>query len=167
MLTRSSASPFLKRVLARKHSVRPTRFFGEAFVATQFTHEEGFYCPFKWLTSASWSGESSLNDRDAREFKAALAKYFPRLAELQARANRAREQLGGEKPVGPDLWLVTAERHQFIEVKLPKDGLAERQVAGLALLATGLPSDRPIEVVSVSLDRTSEQFEAYVKAFMA
>ena len=167
MLARSHASAFIKRVLTKKHSVRPARFFGEAFVATQIEHDEGYYCPFKWLTSASWSGEKALNNRDAREFKEALARHFPRLAEFQARANKARKQIGGEKPVGPDLWLVNADRHQFIEVKLPKDGLAERQLAGLALLATCLPSDRPIEVLSVALDRTAEQFAEYVKAFTA
>ncbi len=165
MLARSDASPFIKRVLTRKHKVRPARFFGEAFVATQLRHTEGYYCPFKWLTSASWSGDKSLGDQDKREFREALGRYFPKLTELQTRADRARRHLGGEKPVGPDLWLVRPDRHQFIEVKLPKDGLAERQIAGLALLATSLPSDRPIEVLSIALDRTVEQFDMYAKAF--
>ena len=28
-------------------------------------------------------------------------------------------KLGGRKPVGPDLWLITPDEHKFIEVKLP------------------------------------------------
>ncbi len=44
MLENSSASQFLKRVLAKKHRVRPKRFFGEAFVASHMSHDEGYYC---------------------------------------------------------------------------------------------------------------------------
>jgi hypothetical protein len=55
MLLNPAASPFLKRVLAKKHAVRPKRFFGEAFVASHRPHNEAYYSPFKWLTSTSWA----------------------------------------------------------------------------------------------------------------
>lgn len=163
LLEQSAASAFIRRVLGQKHAVRPRRFFGEAFVASKLEHEEGYYCPFKWLTSSRWSGDGELADRDAREFRNALARHFPRLGDFQQTATAAAHRLGGPKPVGPDLWLVTGGRHVFIEVKLPKDSAAAHQIAGLALLATRLPSSMPIEVLVISLDNTKTLFDEYVK----
>jgi hypothetical protein len=167
MLEKSSASPFLKRVLTKKHRVRPKRFFGEAFVASHMSHEEGYYCPFKWLTSSTWAGSDDLEAKDSAEFKRALARHFPKLGELQTKAAGFAKVLGGPKPVAPDLWLVVNGEHHFVEVKLAKDGLAPHQVAGLALLATCLPSERPVSVTLVNLDSSSDQFADYVKLLTA
>ena len=163
LLLRSPASAFIKRVLSRKHTVRPRRFFGEAWVAAQIPHSEGYYCPFKWLTSSRWVDGNELADRDAREFREALARHFPNLSEFQETAKAAAKRLRGVKPVGPDLWLVTARGHLFVEVKLPKDHAAPRQIAGLALLATQLKSSTPITVQIISLDNAVALFEHYVR----
>ena len=163
LLEQSTASAFIRRVLAQKHTVRPRRFFGEAFVASRLEHKEGYYCPFKWLTSSRWSRDRELADRDAREFREALARHFPGLGDFQQTATAAAQLLGCPKPVGPDLWLVTESHHLFIEVKLPKDSAAPHQIAGLALLATRLPSSMPIKVLVISLDNTKALFDEYVK----
>ena len=167
MLASSSASSFLKRVIGKKHEVRPKRFFGEAFVAAHMSHDEGYYCPFKWLTSSTWASAADLADADAGEFKRALARHFPRLPELQARALAFSRVLGGRKPTAPDLWLVANGEHRFVEVKLAKDDIAPHQLAGLALLATCLPSDKPVSVVLVNLDSNMEQFDEYMNQLTA
>ena len=166
MLLKSHASAFLKRVLAKKHRVRPKRFFGEAFVAAHMDHDEGYYCPFKWLTSSTWTGPDGFGARDAAEFKRALAKHFPKLGQLQTAAKTLAEVIGG-KPVAPDLWLVTNGEHRFIEVKLPKDELAPRQFAGLALLANCLPSEKPVSVILVNLDSNADQFAHFANQLTA
>ena len=163
LLDKSAASPFIRRVLRQKHAVRPRRFFGEALVASTLEHEEGYYCPFKWLTASQWSGKRELTGRDAKEFRGALARHFPRLGDLQRTAAGAAQLLGCPKPVGPDLWLVTKSCHLFIEVKLPKDSAARHQIAGLALLATRLPSSMPIKVLVINLDNTKALFDEYAK----
>lgn len=161
LLRKSQASAFLKRVIGEKHRVRPKRFFGEAFVAAHVPHEEGYYCSFKWLTASTWADSGDLAARDSAEFKRALAKHFPRLGELQARARELAKTMGGRKPVAPDLWLVTNGEHRFIEVKLAKDDVAPHQFAGLALLAKCLPSEKPVTVTVVNLDSSTDQFNEY------
>lgn len=161
MLLDSAASPFLKRVLTKKHAVRPKRFFGEAFVASDMPHDEGYYSPFKWLTSSSWANPDEIGSEDAVEFKKALAKHFPKLDQFQAKAAGFARAFGWAKPVAPDLWLVVNGDHQFIEVKLAKDELAEHQFAGLALIAQCLPSEAPVSVILVNLDNTADQFAKY------
>ena len=167
MLENSSASPFLKRVLAKKHRVRPTRFFGEAFVASRMSHAEGYYCPFKWLTSSTWANADALEAKDSAEFKRALARHFPKLGELQAKAAAFAKVLGGSKPVAPDLWLVVNGEHRFVEVKLPKDAVAPQQLAGLALLAKCLPSQKPVSVILVNLDNSADQFDEFANQLTA
>lgn len=163
LLEQSNASTFIKRVLGQKHAVRPRRFFGEAFVASRLEHVEGYYCPFKWLTASRWSSDRELANPDAREFSQALARHFPLLGDFQQAAAAAAQLLGCPKPVGPDLWLVTKSGHIFIEVKLPKDSAAPNQIAGLALLATRLPSEMPIKVLVITLDNTKTLFDEYVR----
>jgi hypothetical protein len=163
LIEQSNASGFIKRVLVQKHAVRPRRFFGEAFVASRLVHQEGYYCPFKWLTASRWSGDRELASPDAKEFSKALARHFPLLGDFQRSAAASAQLLGCPKPVGPDLWLITESGHLFIEVKLPKDSAATHQVAGLALLATQLPSEMPIRVLVVTLDNTRSLFDEYVK----
>ena len=167
MFQKSSASPFLKRVLGEKHRVRPKRFFGEAFVAAHMRHEESYYCSFKWLTASAWADSSDLAARESAEFKRALATHFPRLGELQARAMQFARTLGGRKPVAPDLWLVVNGEHRFIEVKLAKDEVAPHQFAGLALLAKCLPSEQPVSVTVVNLDSGADQFNEYANRLTA
>ena len=60
--------------------------------------------------------------------------------------------------MAPDLWLVINGEHRFIEVKLPKDELAPRQFAGLALLANCLASEKAVSVMLVNLDSNADQF---------
>ena len=165
MLAKSGASPFLKRVLEEKARVRPDRFFGEAFVASHVSHDEGYYGSFKWLTSAIWTDKSRPQSTDAAEFKEALREHFPQLAALQARA-RSRtlsKRLGGQQPVAPDLWLIANNEHRFIEVKLPGDILRSPQYAGLALLAAHLPSSMPVAVSVVTLDSSEDQFSEFAR----
>ena len=163
LLVGSQASASIKRVIGQKHAKRPRRFFGEALVAAKTPHSEGFYCPFKWLTSSRWADRTELPGSDAQEFREALERHFPQLAEFQQRAKRAANRLGGLKPVGPDLWLVTDREHLFVEVKLPKDAAAPHQIAGLALLATQLESSMPITVRIVNLDNSETLFEQYLQ----
>jgi hypothetical protein len=167
MLEMSSASASLKRVLGKKHRVRPKRFFGEAFVASHMSHEEGYYCPFKWLTSGTWADSTDLEAKDSAEFKRALAKHFPRLSELQAKAVAFSKVLGGRKPTAPDLWLIVNGEHRFVEIKLAKDEVAPHQFAGLALLAKCLPSENPVSVMLVNLDSSVDQFDEYAKQLTA
>ena len=167
MLDTSSAVPFLKRVLKEKHRKRPNRFFGEAFVASHMSHQEGYYCSFQWLTSSIWTDDDDSGSENAAEFKRALAKHFPRLGELQARAVAFAEVPGNPKPAAPDLWLIVNGEHRFIEVKLTKDELAPQQFAGLALLANCLPSTLPVSVHVVNLDSSADQFADYAKRLTA
>jgi hypothetical protein len=161
MLLNSEASPFLKRVLARKHAVRPKKFFGEAFVASHWPHHDGYYSSAKWLTSKRWTGSDALDAEDAAELKKALARHFPKLEQFQATVAAFADAHQGVKPVAPDLWLIVNGQHQFIEVKLAKDELAEHQFAGLALIARCLPSEAPVSVILVNLDNTAAQFAKY------
>ena len=154
---------FLKQVLVEKARVRPNKFFGEAFVASHVSHDEGYYCSFKWLTSATWTDGSRSPSASAAEFKQALRIHFPRLAELQARARTISERLGGPTPVAPDLWLLANGEHRFIEVKLSGDYLRSPQYAGLALLAAHLPSALPIAVSVVTLDSSEDQFKRFTQ----
>ncbi len=120
----------LKRVLLRKHKVRANRFFGEAFVASHLSHDEGYYSSFQWITSGAWADADGVSDDDAGEFRRALATHFPRLGELQAKAAALAKTLDGVKPAAPDLWLISNNEHHFIEVKLTGDELAPHQYAG-------------------------------------
>ena len=90
MLEKSRASPFLKRVLAKKHLVRPTRFFGEAFVASHMSHDEGYYCPFKWLTSRAWADPSDLQATDGRNSSGLLRGISPNSATFKPKRRRLR-----------------------------------------------------------------------------
>jgi hypothetical protein len=150
MLVRSNASAFLKQILCEKASNRPgSRFFGEAFVAATTAHDEGWYGSFKWLTSPRYSGGRQLAGHQG-EFARALTSHFPELARLQAKAARFAEHFG-ERPVAPDLWLISHRGHRFIEAKLPWDSVSQRQIVGLALIARYLRSERPISASVVQL----------------
>ena len=98
LLLGSPASAFIKRVIGQKHAKRPRRFFGEALVAAKTPHLEGYYCPFKWLTSSRWADRTELAGSDAREFREALERHFPRLGEFQQRAMSAANRLEGLEP---------------------------------------------------------------------
>jgi len=44
-----------------------------------------------------------------------------------------------EKPVAPDLWIIDKNNHyRFIESKLPRDKINERQITGLVLIKKNL-----------------------------
>ena len=146
----SQASSFLRRIITAKAKVRPHRFFGEAYVATKLAHEDGWYCSYKWLTSRIWTDERTLPSEFHQEFKQALRKHFPQLCELQARALALANEIG-DKPVAPDLWLIRNDEHWFLEVKISPDDIHESQLAGLALIATCLPSAKKIHVGAVYL----------------
>lgn len=157
-LVGSIASSFIRDIVQTKATVRPERFFGEAYVAGVVLHEEGWYCSYHWLTSSAWTNDRENGDVFHREFKKNLNHYFPRLSELQPKARALAEQLG-QKPMPPDLWLIVNGEHRFYEVKLPGDTLGKHQAAGLALLAKSLPSERPISVSVVYLHDSWSQFK--------
>jgi hypothetical protein len=165
-LRESQASDFIKKILIQKVMLRrkgrirrgdqngDRRFFGEAWVAAhrEFVHDAGWYGSFKWLTAPAWCASGASFSRWYQsEFKLALDEHVVNLEEVQSKALTLRRMLQGEKPVPPDLWLVTASQHRFIEVKLPGDTLKDRQLAGLAIIATCLNASRPISVEVVSL----------------
>ena len=146
MLTSSGASRFLKRILKKKASGRggTRRFFGEAYVAVNTPHTEGFYGSFKWLTNPRFSDGRPFPDGQSsqyqKELRRALVKYFgtDQLVGLRKRAIAFRKRTG-IVPVPPDLWLIDRYgNHRFIEVKLPGDSIKDGQLAGLALIATSL-----------------------------
>ena len=143
----------LRRVLCKKADARPgRRFFGEAYVAAGTPCEQAWYGSFKWLTSPRWSQtHRRLKDPYQRRFRAALLRHFPELEQAQEVARAVRHLFPGPKPVGPDLWFVSDNRHRFVEVKLPDDDLKRHQLVGLALIALYLHSDRPVSVEVVSL----------------
>jgi hypothetical protein len=146
-------SELLRRILCDKAEARPgRRFLGYAYVAAREFHDEGWYGSFKWLTAPKWSGEQKLPDSYQEAFRDALQRHFPTLREFQRICVAATGNQTEQKPVGPDLWLTTPDRHRFIEVKLPGDHLARHQLVGLALIATFLKSDRPVCVEVVTLD---------------
>ena len=142
----------LKRILRKKAGKRPgRRFFGEAHVAATERYRKGWYGSFKWHTSPRWCGSQELQDPYQVKFRNALLRHFPDLKEFQQIAAASMRKLGGRKPVGPDLWLITPGKHRFIEVKLPGDSVGRHQLIGLALIAMFLRSDRPISVEIVNL----------------
>lgn len=112
------------------------------------SHTEGYYSSFKWLTSGIWTDGDDFDAEDSAEFKRALALHFPRLGELQAKAAEFDE-------------------HRFIEVKLPSDEVAPHQYAGLALLANCLPSEKPVSVLVVNLDNSTDRYSEYTKRLTA
>lgn len=119
-----------------------TRFFGEAYVAAQIPHTACWYASFKWLTSPIWCSNLQEGDDYRDGFRQSLASSFgsERLLELQQAARDLTANLGGAKPVAPDLWLTTTSGEQrFLEVKrLPGDTVKRTQLAGLALIAKHL-----------------------------
>ncbi len=146
-------SRLLKRRLRDKACARPgRRFFGESKVLATHPYEEAWYGSFKWLTSSRWSGDQKLADRYQVGFRDALKDHFHELAEFQQTVALSMRRFGGDRPVGPDLWLITPKEHRFIEVKLPGDRLARHQLVGLALIAVFLRADRgPVSVEVVNL----------------
>jgi hypothetical protein len=143
MLQRSPASQFIKQILCKKaRSSQGKRFFGEAYVASTIRHDHGWYGSFKWLTSTRYIDGRNLTGF-ADEFALALRGYFAGLDRLQEKTRRLAKLLGFT-PVAPDLWLIIDGKHHFIEVKLPHDSVSQRQLAGMALIAKYLPTDRPL-----------------------
>ena len=153
---------YLKRILASKAMKRAERrpnsswFFGEAYVATNVEHIEGYYVPFEWLTNRRFAGVGAFREGSARryqeELKTALSKHFPtQLTALQQDAARLQGVIG-EKPMPPDLWLIDHDgNHRFIEVKLPGDTVNSHQFAGLALIATCLTAKTKVSVEIIDL----------------
>ena len=162
----------LKRTLQERASQRPgRRFFGEAYVAAHVRHQEGWYGSFKWLTAEKWSGRQKLQDRYQNRFRDALMGYFPGLRAFQhlVTASVSVCNLGKRRPVAPDLWLTTIDRHRFIEVKLPGDRLGPHQLVGLALIAMFLSSDRSVsvEIVNLYQDKKSPWSDRLIHDFRA
>jgi len=132
------------------------RFFGEAYIASQIPHEQGWYGSFKWLTSsASATGASNAH---SREFGAALGKYFGhRSAELHQTARRLCDLPDCRKPVPPDLWLISGGKHRFIESKLRGDIVRPSQLAGLAVIAVCLSEVVPVSVEVIRIFSQAEK----------
>jgi hypothetical protein len=157
MLEAARVDEDFKNILSNKRKVRPgSRFFGEAFVATQVSHKKAFYGSFQWLTTSRFLMNDPFPPSPTAEFKEkyrrALHDYFgSKLAKLQENANRLRERTG-VKPAAPDLWLVQRNAHRFIEVKLPRDRVRDNQLAGLAVIAVSLAGAKiPVSVELIAL----------------
>ena len=135
----------------RKKRPPDRRFFGEAYVLAKEAYQEGWYGSFMWLTAEKWSGRQKLKDRYKDEFRNSLLRHFPNLRDFQRWVTTSMCSLGRKKPRLPDLWLITSDRHRFIEVKLPGDQPRDEQLFGLALIAMFLPGDRPVSVEIVHL----------------
>jgi hypothetical protein len=138
------------------------RFFGEAFVASETPHVQGYYGSFKWLKNRKFSSDKPFSRGKSRHFqetlRSALREHFglQTIARLQQAAKSLFRQYSAELddvfPTAPDLWLIDASgRHTFIEVKMPGDFIAPHQVAGLALVSACLGS-AGASVVVVELD---------------
>lgn len=146
ILITSDACDYIKAILTSKVYQRSggRRFFGEAYVATQIKHQEGFYGSFKWLTNTRFSQDRPFPNGPMKKFKeelrGALLKYFGK-KQLDRLHNRAHTVAGqtGNKPVPPDLWLIDQKgNHRFIEVKLPGDRIHPAQRVGMALIKSCL-----------------------------
>ena len=110
---------------------------------------------YQWLTSSIWADAKCPADELHQKFETALHDHFPRLAEVQKRALAFWAQ-DGVKPAAPDLWLIRDDEHWFIEAKIPPDDLSESQLAGMALIATCLPSaTKQVRVAAVYLQEES------------
>ena len=171
MLTSSGASAYLKKIVAMKVARRGggRRFFGEAYVATRITHQEGFYGSFKWLTNARFSdGRPFPAGRTKRlkdQLRKVLTKHFTEegLQVLRERARRFKKETG-VRPVPPDLWLVDRRgNHRFIEVKLEGDRIRRAQLAGLALIASCLHAKARISVEIVELHPDHQEHQQTFK----
>ena len=164
------ASPHLREVFKVKSESRRRktgRFFGEAFVASETPHRDGYYRSFKWLKNRRFCTERPFGRGKAQPFQeslrsALLENFGARAIEhLQEAAEslfkRYSAELDGVFPTAPDLWLIDANgRHIFIEVKMPGDSIAPHQIAGLALIASCLgPAEASVEIVE--LDPSNEQ----------
>ena len=142
----------LEKRLTGKAKARPgRRFFGEAKILASEQPGDAWYGSFKWLTSPKWTGDQKLADQYQTGFREALHHHFRDLAGFQKTVALATTRLGGDRPVGPDLWLISRNQHRFIEVKLPGDRLARHQLVGLALIGMFLRGDRPVSVEVVNL----------------
>jgi hypothetical protein len=155
ILTNSKASDYIKSILiskARKRTGR--RLFGEAYIASNTEMVEGWYNSFKWLTSKKWITGKGLEDKFEKPFHEALMKYIgkEKLIDLQCRAKNLFKNGVKQKPVAPDLWLITKSgKFMFIESKLPGDVINHHQIAGLALIKKYLDAVKPVSVVIVTL----------------
>jgi|SRR5690242_13914182 len=138
----SNAPESIRTVLiekaARRQGTTPTRrFFGEAVVAAELGHKQGWYGSFKWVTARGYLEQTRSSDQPhQREYRRALHKYIGEdgIRELQHKAARLTKN-ADVKPVLPDLWFVDGKTLQFVEAKLRRDRLNDGQLAGFAVLA--------------------------------
>jgi hypothetical protein len=165
LLTSSRACDYLKNILSGKVSRRAKgtrRFFGEAYVATQISHGEGYYGSFQWLTNPTFLGDRTFPEGPTQEFQQqyrhALHLHFQgQLERLQENA-RALEQGIGIRPAAPDLWLIDLSgNHRFIEVKLPHDEVSDNQLAGLVVIAASLRGKSNVSVEVIELYPDNER----------
>lgn len=173
MLKASNACQYLKDILVEKVSRRSggtRRFFGEAYVATQVDHVDGYYGSFQWLRSSKFVGERPFRTGPTQafqtEYRAALQRHFPGELEHLQRNAAVIELKTGTRPSAPDLWLIGADgSHRFIEVKLPNDTVSLGQLAGLAVIGSSFRRQAvSVEVVELNPEREREfgEFLAYI-----
>lgn len=177
MLTDSQvACDYLKKILQGKVSRRgkPTRrFFGEAYVATQIPHTEGYYASFQWLRSPQFLTTRPFRPGPTQTFqeqyRAALRRHFKNQLEVLQRNASAIHEEAGVMPSAPDLWLIEPSgRHRFIEVKLPTDDVNYGQLAGLAAIAASFHNARGLAVEVIDLRPNSQaRFKLFVDILAA
>jgi hypothetical protein len=142
MLLNSNASDYIKNILTSKAKKSPgSRFFEEAFIASNIMMQDGWYNSFKWLTKEKWIKGRGLKNEFERLFYSALMQHigFKSLTSLQRKViayyQNNKEDLKLKMPVAPDLWVVDpSEYFRFIEAKLPWDSPKPHQHAGLILI---------------------------------
>jgi hypothetical protein len=172
MLASSQASKYLKEILTGKVSRRgggTRRFFGEAYVATQIAHAEGYYGSFQWLTSPMFLGDrpfpQGLTKDFQQQYRSALQRHFADELDLLQRNARKLAKSTRVRPAAPDLWLVESSgHHRFLEVKLPHDQVSDSQIAGLAVIAKsfGPSKNVSVEIVELHPDRES-RFAEFIR----
>ncbi len=139
MLTSSTSSDYIKKIIVRKAKKRPgTRFFGESFVSSLLYKKmnEGWYSSYQWLTSDQWLTGKSLTSRFEKLFYEALHTHLGTdpLTKIQ---NNSKNFLYKNKikPRAPDLWLIDKSgEHHFIECKKGSDKIHCGQIESLAII---------------------------------
>ena len=169
LLDDPSISPFIRQILREKAERRlatrrrrgkggDRRFFGEAYVASRVSHDDGWYGSFKWLTSPACEVDHHIRATYSQKFGAALQTHFGvRLSQLRERARRVWDLPACRKPMPPDLWLVEGGKHRFIESKLRGDTVSSAQIAGLAVIADCLSDVAPVSVEVIRVVGESEK----------
>jgi len=177
MLEKSKASDYIKNILTFKAPRRKpgqddkgTRFFGEAFVASQIPMLAGWYNSYQWLKwkddENAWLTGNGLNKGKDEPinfrkifYEQAIMKYIgvENLRKFHQIAKKV--QKGNEHSStylkAPDLFIVDKKNSfLFLEVKLPGDPFDELQELALTMIEKHLKTsgNNPVIVKKIRLE---------------